>query len=48
MLSPEDIPLCPLCDLPIMSYELSEVYTEHNAKCLVHLECLEEHQDDNT
>lgn len=41
-LSPEDVPLCPLCDQPIWNYEQAAVISSGDAKCMAHQDCTEE------
>lgn len=38
---PETMPLCPLCDQPIFSYELVEVGVAHGCAALIHQDCAE-------
>lgn len=37
----ECMPLCPLCDQPVMDYEPAAIGTAAGAKCLVHEDCAE-------
>jgi len=41
-IDPEDIPLCPLCDQPIMRYETVAIGTAAGAVALVHEVCAKE------
>ena len=42
ILDPEDIPLCPLCDQPILDWQEGEVAVAGGLKCLAHEDCIEE------
>lgn len=41
-IDPEDIPLCPLCDQPIMTYETVAIVTAAGAVALAHEDCTNE------
>ena len=43
----EDMPLCPFCDQPIMSYEPYRVIVAHDCKALAHECCVEGASDDS-
>lgn len=45
-IDPEDIPLCPLCDQPIMNYETVSIGTAAGAVALVHEDCANELSED--
>jgi hypothetical protein len=38
----EEVPLCPLCDQPILHYEETAIGVSRDAKCLIHLSCARE------
>jgi len=39
---PEEVPLCPVCDQPIMEHEKIAIGLAYGAKCLVHMDCVQE------
>jgi len=41
-IDPEEMPLCPLCDQPIFTYEPHQVVTAAGAKALAHEDCARE------
>lgn len=41
LIEPEDLPLCPLCDQPIMSYEESVTVMAAGAKAMAHQDCID-------
>lgn len=50
ILDPEDMSLCPFCDMPIFIYEPAQIVEVLEVQCLVHANCMddaiEEHCDD--
>lgn len=38
-IDPEELPLCPLCDQPIMRHELVDIGTAAGAVALIHEDC---------
>lgn len=45
-INPEDIPLCPICDGPIMSYEEWAIVTCVGTISLAHQDCVNETLED--
>ncbi len=44
-IDPEEIPLCPLCDQPIMRGELVDIGTAGGAIALIHEDCANQLKD---